>query len=332
MDYIVLPDIGLQKLTFYLSMEEYVARHFKDRECFFMWQVNPTVILGRNQLIDTEINMSYCQENGIDVYRRKSGGGCVYADRSNIMLAFITSEQHVGFTFQRYIQQIVHLLRNLGIDAKASGRNDISIEGKKVSGNAFYKIGNRSIVHGTMLFNTEIETLVRAITPSNEKLISKGIASLRQRVTNLSEYISLDIESFKKYIRNSLCDSEIILNSEDISAITQLEKEYLSPAFIKGNNPRYMIVNQKKIESVGEIKVEVELKNNKIKTIRLYGDFFVIKNWEEDILSLLSYQKYERETIEFCLKDIRMEEYILHLTNWEFINLLFDGKECISNL
>lgn len=185
MKYIELPETKVRRLSFYLAMEEFVARYLNEAECFFMWQVNPTVIFGRNQLIENEVNLDYCRANQIETYRRKSGGGCVYADRSNIMFSYITQDINVRFTFDKYLRMVAHVLRKLGVNAEASGRNDIHIDGKKVSGNAFYHLPGKSIVHGTMLFNTDMENLVRSITPSNEKLISKGVESVRQHVTNL---------------------------------------------------------------------------------------------------------------------------------------------------
>ena len=136
-----LPFNQTRRLSFYLAMEEYVARHLNhDDDCFFMWQVNPSVIFGRNQLIEKEVNIDYCKKHHIEMYRRKSGGGCVYADMSNVMFSYITRDENVNFTFNRYINLLVLVLFKMGIDAKANGRNDILIDGKKVSGNAFYHI------------------------------------------------------------------------------------------------------------------------------------------------------------------------------------------------
>ena len=151
MRYIALPDQTVRRLSFYLAMEEYIARTRSGEDCFFMWQVNPTVIFGRNQLMENEINMDYVRSHGIQYYRRKSGGGCVYADFSNIMFSYITDDFNVSFTFDRYLQLIAHTLNKLGVKAQASGRNDITVEGKKVSGNAFYRVGGRSIVRDTMM-------------------------------------------------------------------------------------------------------------------------------------------------------------------------------------
>ena len=145
MIYVTLPTTTEEKrLTYYLAMEEYVARHMESDDYFFMWQVTPTVIFGRNQLIQSEINLEYCRTHGINTFRRKSGGGCVYADKSNIMFSYITHNENVNLTFSKYIGMVVEMLRKLGVPATASGRNDIMIGDRKLSGNALYHL---SLIH-----------------------------------------------------------------------------------------------------------------------------------------------------------------------------------------
>ena len=236
-------------------MEEYVARHMESDDYFFMWQVTPTVIFGRNQLIQSEVNLEYCRTHGINTFRRKSGGGCVYADKSNIMFSYITHDENVNLTFSKYIGMVVEMLRKLGVPATASGRNDIMIGDRKVSGNAFYHIPGRSIVHGTMLYDTNMQNMVGAITPSDEKLVSKGINSVRQHITLLKDHIEMDIEAFKTFVKNDLCSREVVLDEAAMDEISRIEEEYLTPEFIYGNNPRYNIQRQGRIEGVGDFGV-----------------------------------------------------------------------------
>lgn len=331
MIYIVVPNDQSKRLTFYLATEEYIARHLPPQEYFFIWQVNPTVIFGRNQLIDTEVNLDSCRKNNINLFRRKSGGGCVYADQGNLMLACITPERQVGFTFQRYTQRIVTLLNQLGVKAVASGRNDISVDQKKISGNAFYKVGIQNIVHGTLLFDTDLDQLEQAITPSQSKLISKGVQSVRQRVTNLSNYLDMDLPSFKHYLRTQLCaDREIVLDDRDLEIIKEMEQEYLDPQFIQGKNPPYQIIRQKRTRSAGEITAKIELKKQTIKSIHLHGDFFAPCSLEEEIYPLLLHQPYEPNKITAIINKIDIGKYILNLSNQEFINLLFEEDTPLS--
>ena len=324
MKYVDLPEMPVRRLTFYLATEEYVARNFDESDCFFMWQVEPTVIFGRNQLIENEVNLAYCREHGIQTYRRKSGGGCVFADMSNIMFAYITQDTAVRYTFDKYLRMVAHVLQDLGIKAEASGRNDITINGKKVSGNAFYHVPGKSIVHGTMLFNTDMEHLIRSITPSDEKLVSKGIQSVRQRVTNLSEYINMDIEEFKKYIRSSLCgDEKLSLDDDDVKKIEAIEAEYLTDEFIYGNNPHYTVSRKMKIENAGEFDIRIELKNNIIKSINMLGDYFLIGDLDHGILSHLRNIEYTPEAVSDALSNVVIENHIMNLNKQQFIDLLF---------
>ena len=232
MKYVALPDQQLRQLSFYLAMEEYVARHVDGPDCFFMWQVEPSVIFGRNQQKASEVNIDYCRKHGIQVYRRKSGGGCVYADRDNVMMSLVTEGDNVGFTFNRFMNMLVLVLRKLGIEATASGRNDVMIGDRKVSGTAYYQLPGRSIVHATMLYDTNMEHMVNAITPSREKLQSKGIQSVRQRITLLKHHTTLTLDEFKAFVRNTLCNDELQLTATDVAAIERMEQGYLDEGFI----------------------------------------------------------------------------------------------------
>ena len=321
MKYVALPVEKVRRLSFYLAMEEYVARRIDEQDLFFMWQVEPSVIFGRNQLIENEVNLKFCRERGIKTYRRKSGGGCVYADMNNVMFSYITKDEAVGFTFNRYINMVVLVLQNLGVDAKASGRNDVMIGDRKVSGNAFYHIPGRSIVHGTMLYDTDMVNMVGAITPTDEKLLSKGVASVRQRIALLKDYINLDIEQFKTFVRNNLCQGEIVLNEEDIRGIEEIEKDYLTDEFIYGNNPKYTIVRKRRIETVGDFEVRIEMKNGEIKGMVMLGDYFVVGDIDDTILRPLKGVRLEREALEKALPE-RLDTAILNLRKADFINLL----------
>ena len=321
MKYVALPVEKVRRLSFYLAMEEYVARRIDEQDLFFMWQVEPSVIFGRNQLIENEVNLKFCRERGIKTYRRKSGGGCVYADMNNVMFSYITKDEAVGFTFNRYINMVVLVLQNLGVDAKASGRNDVMIGDRKVSGNAFYHIPGRSIVHGTMLYDTDMVNMVGAITPTDEKLLSKGVASVRQRIALLKDYINLDIEQFKTFVRNNLCQGEIVLNEEDIRGIEEIEKDYLTDEFIYGNNPKYTIVRKRRIETVGDFEVRIEMKNGEIKGMVMLGDYFIVGDIDDTILRPLKGVRLEREALEKALPE-QLDTAILNLRKADFINLL----------
>ena len=219
MKYLSLPEQKVRRLSFYLAMEEYVVHHIPTDDCFFIWQVEPSVIYGRNQLEENEVNLDYCREHGIHVYRRKSGGGCVYADQDNLMLSFVTKEQNVGFAFNRFVNMVLLVLRKMGIEATGTSHNDIMIGDKKVCGTACRKTPGGCIVHSTLLYDTNMEHMLNAITPGLEKLEKKGIQSVRQRITLLKEYTPMSIDEVKTFIRETLCDGELTLTADDVKEI-----------------------------------------------------------------------------------------------------------------
>jgi lipoic acid synthetase/lipoate-protein ligase A len=233
MKYVALPFQEPRRLSFYLAMEEFVARHTDEPDAFFMWQVEPSVIFGRNQVLENEVNVAYCREHGISLYRRKSGGGCVYADMDNLMLSFVTSEENVNFAFNRFVNMVLLVLRKLGIAATGTSHNDIMIGDRKVCGTACYHLEGRSIVHSTMLFDTNMDHMLNAITPSREKLEKKGIESVRQRITLLKDYTALDsVEALKALIRETLCEGERMLTASEVASVEAIEATYLKEEFI----------------------------------------------------------------------------------------------------
>ena len=233
MKYVALPFQEPRRLSFYLAMEEFVARHTDEPDAFFMWQVEPSVIFGRNQVLENEVNVAYCREHGISLYRRKSGGGCVYADMDNLMLSFVTSEENVNFAFNRFVNMVLLVLRKLGIAATGTSHNDIMIGDRKVCGTACYHLEGRCIVHSTMLFDTNMDHMLNAITPSREKLAKKGIESVRQRITLLKDYTTLDsVEALKALIREALCEGERMLTASEVASVEAIEATYLKEEFI----------------------------------------------------------------------------------------------------
>lgn len=235
-----------KRLVWYLAAEEYLAKHVQDicnrlgkgnvDGLFISWKVSPTVIFGRHQVMANEVNISFCQENGIAMYRRKSGGGCVYADTGNLMISYISPNTHSEWVFQFYLDEISMLLRGMGYPAVKSTHNDIMVNGSKVSGNACFSLSTGTIVHGTMLYDVDFNMLQSAITPSREKLAKHGVESVRQRVCNLKEMSESDecstIDYFERVIVESCCNEQYVLTATDLKEIDKIEQEYLDPDFI----------------------------------------------------------------------------------------------------
>lgn len=215
-----------RRLSFYLAMEEFVARQQWADDAFFLWQVAPSVIYGRNQVVENEVNMEYCQAHGIQLFQRKSGGGCVYADRDNLMLSFITKEEQVGFAFNRFVNMVLLVLRKMGVEATGTRHNDILIGDRKVCGTACRKTPHGCVVHSTMLYDTNMQHMLQAITPTRQKLAKNGVESVRQRITLLKNYTSLTLEEVKKLIIRTLCDSERMLTADEVAQIEKIEEQY----------------------------------------------------------------------------------------------------------
>lgn len=226
---IVLPDDKDRSLVFYLAMEEFVAREIEG-DSFFVWRVNPTVIIGRNQVLEAEVNMEYCRDHAVEVVRRKSGGGCVYSDKGNIMISYVSRRGDVNEVFERYLDALTECLRNLGLDAYKSGRNDVMVGDRKVSGNAFHMLPDRSIVHGTLLYSTDFDALETAIRPPVEKLERHGVASVRQRVMNLSEKLDPSVigsvEELEDYIVRYFTAETVTLSDDQVKQIDLMSEEY----------------------------------------------------------------------------------------------------------
>lgn len=311
-----------RRLPFFLAIEEWVARRLPANDYFFSWQVDPTVICGRNQEITKEVDLEWCAGHGVDVVRRKSGGGAVFADRQNFMFSFITASDKVTDVFARYTDMIVEALRSLGFDAHASGRNDVLIGDRKVAGNAFYHIPGRSIAHGTMLYDFEPTCLANALTPAKAKLESKGVKSVPQRVTCLrQEGIRLSTDEFERYMIASITDGEpYILTDRDISEVEAIERNYYDPAFLKisadSNEHGDRTIRRKYIPGLGEFCISYRLdpSDNVIRDMAIAGDFFMSGDVGKRICGQLDGHSFNHDAISQTINSIDTESVIPGLT------------------
>lgn len=219
---------------FNLALEEYLLKNVDiKKDYFILWQNEPTIVIGKHQNTLKEINMNFVKDNNINVVRRNSGGGAVYHDLGNINFTFITKydEKHL-LDFKTFTNPVVYSLGKLNVKAELSGRNDILIDGRKISGNSQHIYKDRFLHHGTLLFNSELENLVKALNVDNDKILSKGIESIKSRVTNIKEHVKEDIfmEEFKEilieniFIWNKSSLKEYNLTSEHISAIRKINE------------------------------------------------------------------------------------------------------------
>lgn len=322
MIYVDLPDHSPRPLPFYLAMEEHLASTGSEADMFFMWQVDPTVICGRNQEIPLEVDLAYCEANTIDVVRRRSGGGCVFADRSNIMFSYITPTADVTTTFAAYTGMVARTLRGLGLDATATSRNDVLIGGRKVSGNAFYRLPTHSIVHGTMLYDIDPVHMSRAITPSRAKLASKGVTSVSSRVTTIRQHSDITLPYFMAYCRKALCgDRSITLTPRDVDLIEERALSYRRPEWF--GRIRQADRRSTRIEGVGEIRTSVQLApDGTIDRISLAGDFLTPLTDIDSLLGRLRGVRPDRQSLAAALSGCRAGDYLAGLTNQRLIEIL----------
>ena len=317
---IVLPTNEERRLSFFLAMEEYVARCLDVGEAFFVWRVPASVIFGRNQLVHNEVNIGYCKDHGIGMYRRKSGGGCVYADMGNLMMSFIAESPSVQFTYHQYVMLVLGALKSLGIQAKATGRNDLMVGEGKVSGSAFYHVNGKGIVHGTLLYDTDTVNMSACLTPDSRKMESKGVKSVRQRISLLKDHTSLSLDEIERGIVSHLCKEQLLLKQEEVEKIEELEKTYLSEDFIWGSNPRCTIVRKRYINNVGLVEARMDVKGGRIRDIDLKGDYIVTGDVEA-LCARLKGVELTPEAVRDALPE-DLSDIIYNLNNKELTNLI----------
>ena len=323
---IVLPyDDTVKPLPFYLAEEEWLARRFPHRDFFFIWQVEPTVIIGRNQLLDNEVNVRYCRENGIRLVRRKSGGGAVLADMNNIMFSYITSSSDVATTFSGYTSMVARSLRLLGLDASDNSRNDVLIGDRKVSGNSYYHMPGRSIVHGTMLYDFDEEMMSNALTPPSLKLRSHGVTSVRSRVTTIREQLpDLSLAEFKKHILATIPDGTdtLTLSTEDVKEIEAIEREYYRPEWLAGKNPKGSLCATSRIDGVGTVTVHLMVSHGVVRDVTISGDYLETADASSVVSSRLVGTPYERDSIESVLNAADLPGLIPGLSTKDLMNII----------
>ena len=314
-----------------LALEEYVLKNL-DGEYFFLWQNEPTIVIGKHQNTISEINLDYVEKKGIHVVRRMSGGGAVYHDLGNINFSFIQEKKDLAdFDFSFFTRPIIDLLGELGIKAEFNSRNDLAIDGKKFSGNAQYIFKKKILHHGTLLFNSEMEELVNSLKVSKDKIESKGLKSIKSRVANIKDYIGEDskikeVSDFKdalfEHMKNRMEEfEEYVLTENDKKEIEKLKKEkYDKWEWNYGESPEADIHRQRKY-TAGKVESYIKLKDGLIENIKLYGDFFSSREIE-DLESGLKGKKYMISEIAEYLKTVNVSEYFSGFSEEEILDVI----------
>ncbi len=312
-----------------LAIEEYLLRT-KEQTILLFYINAPSIIIGRNQNTMEEINYPYVQEHGIHVVRRLSGGGAVYHDLGNLNFSFITRDEPGSFqNFAKFTRPVIDVLHDLGVPAELSGRNDILVNGRKVSGNAQYRRGERMFSHGTLLFDTTLEDVVAALNVSQSKITSKGLKSVRSRVANITEFLDepLDILTFKQRILQGVFDRErdfpsYKLTEDDWAQIHKIsEQRYANWDWNYGRSPKFNVRKTHRFP-IGEVDVCIDVERGEIEHLKIYGDFLG-EGEVRDIEAKLEGVRYDQAAVAATLEDIDISPYFGGLTTAEFVNLLF---------
>jgi lipoate---protein ligase len=314
-----------------LAIEEFALKHLDINETYLLFYINePSIIIGKNQNTVEEINAEYVRDQGIHVVRRLSGGGAVYHDLGNLNFSFITKDDGNSFhDFKKFTDPVVKALKKLGVNAELSGRNDILADGKKISGNAQFSTKGRMFSHGTLLFDSEIENVVSALNVRMDKIESKGIKSIRSRVTNIREHLDEDMtmEEFKETLLTYLFeefDSVPIyeLTESDWTEIRKISRErYANWDWNYGKSPKFNVELSNRF-AAGSIDIRLHIVKGIIQESKIFGDFFGVGD-VSDIENKLNGVRYDREEIEKVLEDIDLKHYFGNVSRQEFLDLLY---------
>ena len=315
-----------------LAMEEYVLKYIPTDDSYFLFYINkPSIIIGKNQNTLEEINEPYIRQKGIKVVRRLSGGGAVYHDEGNLNFSFITADDGNSFhNFKKFTQPIVHALREMGIDAALSGRNDILVGDRKISGNAQFSQKGRMFSHGTLMLDADIDEVVNALKVNATKIESKGIKSIRSRVANINEFLDkpLSMGSFKQMILEAIFKEqggieEYVLTTADWEIIHRISREkYQQWEWNYGSSPKFNITKSKRFPS-GNVDVRLDVHHGLITEVHIYGDFFGLGDVKELEDALLAVQ-FNRTGIEAALQRVDVKSFLGQISKEEFVDLLVD--------
>lgn len=330
-----IDNAGIHDPTVNLAIEEYALRHLPEERDYLLFYINePSIIIGKNQNTHEEINSEYVQKNGIHVVRRLSGGGAVYHDLGNLNYSFITKDDGQSFhNYRKFTEPVVQALRRLGVQAELTGRNDIQVGERKISGNAQFATKGRMFTHGTLLFDSEIENVVAALNVDPQKIQSKGIKSIRSRVANISEFLErpMTVQQFRVALLESIFGCleaevpQVHLSEQHWDGIRRLSEErYRSWDWNYGKSPKANIRRSKRFEGAGTIDARLDVEAGRIAAIRIFGDFFGTADVEE-LERKLSGVKFERGAIEEALQGVDIGPYFGRVDKSALLDLLLLG-------
>lgn len=315
-----------------IALEAYAFRELRDEdELFILWINEPTIVIGKHQNAIEEINKAYTDEHGIHVVRRLSGGGAVYHDLNNLNYTIISNKTQEGaFDFKTFSQPVIETLADLGVTATFTGRNDLEIDGKKFCGNAQAYYKGRMMHHGCLLFDVDMTVLGNALQVSKDKIESKGVKSVRARVTNILDELpeKMTVEAFSEQLLNKIKEqypdmTEYVLSEADLENIQNLaDNQFSTWDWTYGKSPDYTIKRSVRYPA-GKLTSYVKVEKSVITGLKIYGDFFGIKDVsdiEEELIGL----RYEYQDVLDKLRTVETTQYFTNITPQEIAGAIVE--------
>lgn len=312
-----------------LAIEEHLLRNVRSEAPLLLFYINePSVIIGRNQNTIEEIDPDYVEANKIHVVRRLSGGGAVYHDLGNLNFSFVTNGRHDLHNFAKFTEPVIRVLSELGLPAELQGKSDIFVDGKKISGNAQYATVDRMFSHGTILFDTDLEQMLRAINPRRQKIESNAVQSIRSFVANIRDLLPVDsdIQQLRRALLRGIFGAEPIptydLTVKDWEEIDRISAErYQSWEWNIGRSPQFNVQKSEQLP-VGKIDVRIDVDEGRIQAVKIFGDFAGDRPIDDLEMRLVGL-RYERQALAAGLADVDLKPYFGELEKEALLGLLY---------
>ena len=323
-------ETGSTDPAYTLAFEEYVLTHRRDGAYLLLWQNDNTIVVGRNQNTAQEIDRAFVEQHHIRVVRRGTGGGAVYHDMGNLNYSFITDAGDAErMAMERFTRPIVAALQGLGLQAEASGRNDILVEGRKVSGTAQRLTDGRILHHGTLLFDSRPEMVAGALRADPAKFRSKGAKSVRSRIGNIRDFLPEDmtLPAFWDYLKRQLAGDGLVqdaLTAEELAAVRQLKAEkYDTWEWTYGRSPGFDMVNRDYFPG-GRLEIGLSVSGGRLTAVQFYGDFLSITDTTPLAQALVG-TDYREDAVAAVLAQYPLAAMFGGITGEELLRTIFNG-------